>query len=186
VLGRTFELERVVRPFAVTFVVVLACANTIPVASQQTPTVPVTAIRAAALLDVKTGAVARNAVVIIEGERIRAVGSSLAIPPAARVLDLGTATLLPGLIDAHTHLLDNRDGSIESRSAMLLSVAQASTAKRALMGAALGREVLEAGFTTVRDLGNSGVNGDVALRDAIAAGWVTGPRIVAATRALWM
>lgn len=172
------------RPFAVTLSVVLACTNAIPVASLQAPAVPIIAIRAAALLDVKTGAVTQNAVVIIEGERIRAVGSSLAIPPAARVLDLGTATLLPGLIDAHTHLLDNRDGSIESRSAMLLSVAQASTAKRALMGAALGREVLEAGFTTVRDLGNSGVNGDVALRDAIAAGWVTGPRILAATRAL--
>jgi imidazolonepropionase-like amidohydrolase len=66
----------------------------------------------------------------------------------------------------------------------ILTVAQMSTAKRALMGAAHGREMLEAGFTSVRDLGNSGVNGDVALRDAINAGWVIGPRIHASTRAL--
>jgi imidazolonepropionase-like amidohydrolase len=153
-------------------------------ASQPASPSAVTAIRAAAMLDVKSGAVARNVVVIVEGERIKAVGANAVIPSGARVLDLDDATLLPGLIDAHTHLLDNRDGTIDGRSGILLSVAQASTAKRALMGAGLGRDVLEAGFTTVRDLGNSGVNGDVALRDAIAAGWVTGPRIVAATRAL--
>ena len=67
---------------------------------------------------------------------------------------------------------------------MILTVTQMSTAKRALLGAAMGREDLEAGITTVRDLGNSGWNGDVALRDAINAGWVVGPRIVASTRAL--
>src|SRR5205085_10661612 len=61
---------------------------------------------------------------------------------------------------------------------------QMTTAARALLGAKMGREDLEAGFTTVRDLGNSGVNGDVALRDAINAGWVEGPRIVCSTRAL--
>ncbi len=163
---------------------VLACAESRPAASQPAPSVPITVLRAAAMLDVRTGNVVRDAVVVIEGDRIRAAGSNLPIPAGARVLDLGAATLLPGLIDAHTHLLDNRDGSMEGRAAMLLSVAQASTAKRALMGARLGREVLEAGFTTVRDLGNSGVNGDVALRDAIAVGWVHGPRIVASTRAL--
>jgi imidazolonepropionase-like amidohydrolase len=143
----------------------------------------VTAIRAAALLDVLSGAVVRDVVVTVEGDRIKASGADVTISSGARVVDLGESTLLPGLIDAHTHLLDNRDGTIEGRSGMLLSVAQASTAKRALMGAGLGREVLEAGFTTVTDLGNSGVNGDVALRDAIAARWVTGPRVVAATRA---
>ncbi len=67
---------------------------------------------------------------------------------------------------------------------MILTVTQMGTAKRALLGAAMAREELEAGITTVRDLGNSGLNGDVALRDAIRAGWVTGPRIIASTRAL--
>lgn len=141
-------------------------------------------LRAAAAIDVERGRALENVVVLVEGELIAAIGVDVAIPPNARVLDLGDVTLLPGLIDAHTHLLDNRDGTIEGRSALLLSVAQASTAKRALMGAYLAREVLEAGFTTVRDLGNSGVGGDVALRDAILAGWVPGPRIVASTRAL--
>ncbi len=67
---------------------------------------------------------------------------------------------------------------------MVLTIAQMSTAKRALLGAAMAREDLWAGITTVRDLGNSGVNGDVALRDAIAAGWVQGPRVQPSTRAL--
>src|SRR5690348_18480626 len=66
---------------------------------------------------------------------------------------------------------------------MLRIVATQSTARRALLGAKVGREDREAGITTVRDLGNSGVNGDVALRDAINNGWLPGPRIVAATRA---
>jgi imidazolonepropionase-like amidohydrolase len=67
---------------------------------------------------------------------------------------------------------------------MLQTVAQLGTTRRVLLGVAMAREDLEAGFTTVRDLGNSGVNGDVALREAIQAGWVIGPRIVASTRAL--
>jgi imidazolonepropionase-like amidohydrolase len=67
---------------------------------------------------------------------------------------------------------------------MILTVTQLGTTKRALLGAAMGREMLEAGFTAVRDVGNSGVNGDVALRDAIRAGWVTGPRMAVSTRAL--
>jgi imidazolonepropionase-like amidohydrolase len=92
---------------------------------------------------------------------------------------------MPGLIDAHTHLLQNYSGYLEGDDPnMVLTVAVMGTVRRALLGAKMGREDLEAGFTTVRDLGNSGVNGDVALRDAIEQGWVTGPRIVASTRAL--
>jgi imidazolonepropionase-like amidohydrolase len=127
-----------------------------------------------------------DAVIIVEGEKITAVGSRLAIPNGATVLDMGEATLLPGLIDAHTHLLLQMDGTNLSLQdvEMLRAVATKSTAERALLGAKLGREDLEAGITTVRDLGNSGVNGDVALRDAINRGWLPGPRILAATRAL--
>jgi imidazolonepropionase-like amidohydrolase len=149
------------------------------------------AIRAARLIDCRSESPAADrvitaGVIIVEGEQITAVGSRLAIPPGATVIDLGDATLLPGLIDSHTHLLLEMDGTDFSLQdvAMLQAVAMHSTAERALMGAKLAREDLEAGITTVRDVGNSGVNGDVALRDAVNRGWLPGPHIIASTRAL--
>ena len=146
---------------------------------------PALAVRASRMLDVKTGNVVTNAVILIENGRIKSAGSGLAIPAGTEVIDLGEAMMLPGLIDCHTHLLQNYDGAVGGDDTnMILTVTQMSTAKRALLGAAMGREDLEAGITAVRDLGNSGRNGDVALRDAIRAGWVVGPRILAATRAL--
>lgn len=144
----------------------------------------VTALRAAKMLDVKAQKIVSNPIVIIEGEKIKQVGSAIAIPAGAKVIDLGNATLMPGLIDAHTHLLQNYDFAIGEDENMLLTVSQMSPAERALLGAKMGREDLESGITTVRDVGNSGLNGDVALRRAINHGWVSGPRIVASTRAL--
>jgi imidazolonepropionase-like amidohydrolase len=142
------------------------------------------AIRCGRLIDGKGDAAISNAVVLIEGDQIKSAGAGVAIPPGAEVIDLSGATVLPGLIDCHTHLLSNFDGAIGEDRNMLLTVAQMSTAKRALLGAAMAGEDLEAGITTVRDLGNSGLNGDVALRDAINAGWVKGPRMIVSTRAL--
>jgi imidazolonepropionase-like amidohydrolase len=146
----------------------------------------IVAIRAARVIDGKGETTLKDGVVLVEGEKITAVGSGLAIPSKAKVIDLADATLLPGLIDAHTHLLSEMDGSNLSLQdmEMLRIVATQSTAERALLGAKLGREDLEAGITTVRDLGNSGWNGDVALRRAIERGWVLGPRMVTSTRAL--
>ena len=142
-------------------------------------------VRAAKMLDTKAGKVISNPVIVIDGDKIKEVGSGLAIPSGAKVIDLGSATLLPGLIDAHTHLLQNYDFALGGDdNNMVLTVAQMSPAERALLGAKMGREDLEAGITTVRDVGNSGINGDVALRRAINKGWVSGPRIVACTRAL--
>ncbi|WNG58989.1 amidohydrolase family protein [Archangium gephyra] len=141
------------------------------------------ALRAARLFDGKSDRVLADAVMLIEGSRIQAVGTGLSIPSGARVIDLGDVTLLPGLIDAHSHLLLEVD-TASGGDSLISTVAQRSTAERALLGAKLGREMLEAGVTTVRDLGNSGLNGDVALRDAIQRGWVQGPRISACTRAL--
>lgn len=143
------------------------------------------AVRAARMLDVRSGNVVTNAVVLVENGRIQAAGSGLAIPAGMEVLDLGGAMLLPGLTDSHTHLLQNYDKKIGGDDPnMILTVTQLGTTRRALLGALQAREMLEAGFTSVRDLGNSGWNGDVALRDAIRSGWVVGPRLYASTRAL--
>ncbi|HKT48111.1 MAG TPA: amidohydrolase family protein [Candidatus Acidoferrales bacterium] len=146
----------------------------------------IVAIRASRLLDGKGETPLQHAVVLVEGEKITAIGSAIQIPPGAQIIDLGDATLLPGLIDAHTHLLSELDASksVSQGDDWLSIVATQSTAERALLGAKLGREDLEAGITTVRDVGNSGVNGDVALRRAFQRGWLPGPRMVISTRAL--
>jgi imidazolonepropionase-like amidohydrolase len=96
-------------------------------------------------------------------------------PAGTLNIDLGQATVLPGLIDCRTHLM-----MVDQVS----DVVNMSTAERVLLGAVNARDAVEAGITTVRDLGNSGVSGDVALRNAIEAGWVAGPRIIPSTRAL--
>lgn len=144
-----------------------------------------TALRAARMLDVVSGKIVTDAVVLIENGRISKVGSHLPIPPGVEVIDLGNVTLLPGLIDCHTHLLMDFDIDTGNEDInTLLVVSRMNTAKRALHGVVMGREMLEAGFTTVRDVGNSGLNGDRALRDAIAEGWVVGPRMIVTTRPL--
>jgi imidazolonepropionase-like amidohydrolase len=171
-----------------TLLSLLLAAASLPAAAQNpaAQTQPKrTAVRAARMLDVRAGTFVQNAVVLIENGRITAAGAGIAIPSGAEVIDLGAATLLPGLIDSHTHLLQNYDKNVGGDDPnMILTVTQLGNTRRALLGAAMGREMLESGFTAVRDLGNSGLNGDVALRDAIRSGWVVGPRVFASTRAL--
>jgi imidazolonepropionase-like amidohydrolase len=172
------------------FACLLACALCFDICQAQAPSQAASkrriAIRAARLLDGKTDKLLKNATVLVEGDKITAISTGAAIPAGAQPIDLGDATLLPGLIDAHTHLLYQMDGTkvMSQELETLRIVATESTAERALLGAKLAKEVLEAGITSVRDLGNSGVNGDVALRTAIRNGWAEGPRIVASTRAL--
>jgi imidazolonepropionase-like amidohydrolase len=115
------------------------------------------------------------------------------VPAPDRTIELGDATLLPGLIDSHTHLLldvvvppeieigRRRNGMFVP--GLLLAITM-SPSTRVLLGAELAREDLQSGFTTVRNLGHSGIDGDVALRDAINAGRVPGPRILASGRKL--
>lgn len=129
----------------------------------------IVAIKAARALDVRTGAMINNAVIVVEGDRIKEVGSNLAIPANAEVIDLGSKTVLPGLIDCHTHL------NFELGSLHSLNI---SIPRQALIGAKNARLTLDAGFTTVRNVGARGYS-DIALRDAINAGEVPGPRIVA-------
>lgn len=146
--------------------------------------VPVTAVRGARMLDVKKGEYVSNAVVLIQNGRIIEAGSALSIPRGAKVVDLGAATLLPGLIDVHTHLMA-RMGSGNQIDEYILNLAKKSVADRALEGAADARLTLQAGFTTVRDVENEGADyADVSLRNAIDRGLVEGPRMQVATRAI--
>src|SRR6201747_2263322 len=158
---------------------ILVLLSTATVAGQTSPPVPpaVLAVKCGHLIDVKAGTSLAGAVILIEKGRITAAGPGVKIPAGARVIDLGAATVLPGLIDVHTHLLTNLDPEKGDEQLAGTMFPQMSPAKRALLGAGMAREMLEAGFTAVRDLGNSGTNGDVALRDAIHAGRGVGPRM---------
>src|SRR6266511_1634231 len=136
----------------------------------------VVVVKAARALDARAGAMISNAVIVIEGDRVKTIGANAAIPAEVEVIDLGSKTVLPGLIDCHTHL------TFEP-SQMGYSSLGVSVPRSALTGAKNARLTLEAGFTTVRNVGASGY-ADVALRDAINAGDVPGPRIVASGPAL--
>ena len=121
-------------------------------------------IKTGRLLDVRKGSYLENALILIEGDRIKAVGSVTA-PANAQVIDLTRSTVLPGLIDCHTHLMMREQPGPDG---YLLALATKSQAFRALEGAADARITLNAGFTTVRDVENEGSGyADVALRDAI-------------------
>jgi imidazolonepropionase-like amidohydrolase len=156
-----------------------------------------TIIKSGKLLDPRSGNVLSPAAVLVEDNKIKEVGSPAQIQAhagaAASVIDLGGATLLPGLIDSHTHLLIDPIAPAEVERArhyngaflpgLLFAIAE-SPSKRVLMGAQLAREDLESGITTVRNLGHSGIDGDTELRDAINAGRLPGPRILASGRKL--
>ncbi len=166
--------------FICIFVLIASSAAVLPAQAPK-----MTAVRAARMIDVRSGVVIKNAVVLVTNGRVVDAGENLKVPDGATVIELGDVTLLPGLIDCHTHLLQNYDSRLgDDDPNMILTVTQLGTTRRALLGVAMGRQMLEAGFTAVRDLGNSGLNGDVALRDAVRDGWVVGPRIYASTRAL--
>ncbi|HXI94367.1 MAG TPA: hypothetical protein VNO24_30710, partial [Blastocatellia bacterium] len=97
----------------------------------------VIAIKAGRVIDVKGGIARENQTIIIEGDRIKAVGSNLTIPDGARVIDLSHSTVLPGMIDCHTHLLQNYDGALGGDDPnMVLTVTRLGTTRRALLGAA--------------------------------------------------
>ena len=156
---------------------------------------PVTLAKAGRLLDPRTGNVLTPALVMIEGNKIKQVGSpsQIGVPAGSKIIDLGAATLLPGLIDSHTHLFldivvppkaeSERHANGEFAPGLLLAIVE-SPSKRTLMGAQLAREDLESGITTVRNLGHSGIDGDTELRDAINTGRVPGPRMLASGRKL--
>jgi imidazolonepropionase-like amidohydrolase len=145
--------------------------------AQTPPDTGITVIHAGRLFDSEKGAFVKNQDIIVKNKRIDAVGENLPGPHGARVFDLRNYSVLPGLIDSHTHLLYVEEVSKASAMEGIKAVVNEGTPLRALHGAARARTFLAAGITTVRDLGNSGQFGDVALRDAINDGSVDGPRM---------
>jgi imidazolonepropionase-like amidohydrolase len=142
----------------------------------------VIALKAARLFDGKSKALVANGVVIIQGTTIIDAGSNLPIPSGAQVIDLGDATLSPGFMDAHTHLTLDFSGNYNDRR---LKEVDLNVSEHAIAATIFARATLEAGFTTVRDLGSRFVGSkefvDIALRNSINHGVVPGPRMLVAT-----
>src|SRR5881396_3182 len=140
------------------------------------------ALKAARMFDGKSNALVQNAVVIVQGDKIVDAGSNLPIPGGAQVVDLGDATLSPGFMDAHTHLTLDYSGDYNLRR---LKEVDLNISEQAIIATTFARATVEAGFTTVRDLGSRFVGSkefvDVALRNSINHGVVPGPRMLVAT-----
>ena len=135
----------------------------------------IVAVRAGRLIDPASGTVTSGSVVLVEKGRVTAVGPSVAIPAGARVIDLSGMTVLPGLMDCYTHLVgDYVDDKVP------LSELKSSSAARAFESIPNARATLDAGYTTVRDVGTYRAFVDVAMRDAIAKGYFPGPRMFVA------
>ncbi|HYT72675.1 MAG TPA: amidohydrolase family protein [Gemmatimonadales bacterium] len=159
--------------------VTLAAVSRLP-AQATPPASPVVLIKAGRLIDARAGNAVLNQAILVEGERIKEVGPAQAVaghaPAGARVIDLGDATVLPGLIDCHTHITADPGDYYEQ-------LFRRSPIDQAVMAHIYARRTLEAGFTTVRNVGADELV-DVALRNAINRGEVVGPRMLVSTMAL--
>ncbi len=142
----------------------------------------VVVLKAARLFDGKSKTLVQNGVVIVQGNKIVDAGSNLPAPPDAQVVDLGDATLLPGFMDGHTHLTLDFSGNYNERR---LKEVGLNVSEQAIAATNYARATVEAGFTTVRDLGSRFVGSkefvDIALRNSINKGMIVGPRMLVAT-----
>jgi imidazolonepropionase-like amidohydrolase len=174
--NRRFRLPCALRPFLPFFVFILIASA---VGAQDR----IIVLKAARLFDGKTKTLAPNGVVVVQGDKIVDAGTNLPVPPDAQVIDLGDATLSPGFMDAHTHLTFDYSG--DYNKTRLLGVS-ANVSELAIRATTFARATVEAGFTTVRDLGSGFVHSpefvDVALRNSINKGVIVGPRMLVATK----
>ncbi len=131
-------------------------------------------LRAGNLVDPATGTVSRNQTILIKGTDIAEIGGKIEVPNGAQVIDLSNAWVLPGLMDAHTHVTFSLPSGLNIEGSYLVE----SSGFRALLGAHNARLILEAGFTTVKDIGNEANYASVDLRRAIQKGWFKGPTII--------
>lgn len=183
------NMKRRIIVYTSMFVVICAATSTLA---------QVTAIKAGKIVDPESGSVLVDQTILVQGSRITAVSASVPIPAGATVVDLSTSTILPGLIDSHTHmclgfrLYGTNPGGPGSETivqtsrplleAVFLAGIENTTAYRALQGVANARSMLESGFTTIRDVGNAGNYADSDLRRAIENGLVPGPTMINAGR----
>jgi imidazolonepropionase-like amidohydrolase len=169
-----------IRKLASGFVALLLLVGVAGFLPTKAQTGAVAAIRCGRLINPVDGSVTENAIIIVRGDRIERVGTGLQIPAGAQVIDLSRYTVLPGLIDCHTHVLLQPE---DERGAP--PVITKSQAFRTVQGVAAARKDLEAGFTTMRDLDSEGAGfADVAIRDGINRGIIPGPRLLVSTLAL--
>jgi imidazolonepropionase-like amidohydrolase len=159
-----------------TILVLISCSISIHAADK------VIVLKAARLFDGKSKTLAQNGVVIVQGNKIVDAGSNLPAPTDAQVIDLGDATLSPGFMDGHTHLTLDFSGNYNERR---LKEVDLNVSEQAILATRYARATVEAGFTTVRDLGSRFVGSkefvDVALRNSINKGVIVGPRMLVAT-----
>jgi imidazolonepropionase-like amidohydrolase len=141
----------------------------------------VIAIKAGKLVDPEKGTTETNQIILVRGKRIEAVGPRVEIPADAKIIDLSKSTVFPGMFDAHTHLCMTLQKDRDGHSYYVTTLMD-PTPYRAIEGVANARDMLAAGFTTVRDVGNAGNYADTALRQAIERGLVPGPTMLNAGR----
>src|SRR5256884_7115698 len=168
------------RPYYLAVIVILLFSAVAAGAADQT-----VVLKAARMFDGKSKSLIPNGVVLVQGDKIVDVGSAVTIPSDAKVIDLGDMTLSPGFIDAHTHLTLDFSGNFNEKR---LKELQTNVSEMTLMAIPYARATLEAGFTTVRDLGSRFVGSpefvDVALRNAINHGITPGPHMLVATKGI--
>ena len=136
-------------------------------------------IRAAQIIDGRGGEPIRNGAIVVTDDKIVAIGANITVPAGARVIDLGDATLMPGFIDAHTHIIGRVLGDPEGQN----SAVHDYDSFGAILGVENANKTLMAGFTTIRNVGAPNFD-DMAIRKAINDGWIAGPRIQTAGHSL--